>query len=53
MYENLASFAQTWGLLFFIFAFILVLIYAFLPANRKEFDRARQIPLDENDEHHG
>ncbi len=53
MYEFLAGIAQTWGLLVFVFAFILVLIYAFLPANRQAFDRARRIPLDEDQEHDG
>ena len=53
MYESLASIAQTWGLLFFVFAFLLVLLYAFSPAKRQEFDRARRIPLDEDDEDHG
>ena len=53
MYEFLASFAQTWGLILFVFAFFLVLLYALSPANREKFDRARQIPLDEDDIHHG
>ncbi len=46
MYEFLASFAQTWGLIFFVFAFVLVLIYALSPANQRKFDKARRIPLD-------
>lgn len=50
MYEFLANIAQTWGLLVFVFAFLLVLIYAFLPSKRSEFDRARRIPLDEDEE---
>lgn len=48
MYEKLASFAQTGGLLLFVLAFILVLIYALAPGNRRRFERARQIPLDDD-----
>lgn len=53
MYEALSSFAQTGGLLLFVFAFILVLIYALSPVNKKSFDRARQIPLDDEEEERG
>lgn len=53
MYERLASFAQTGGLILFIIAFILVLIYALAPANRQRFERARRIPLDDEDDNHG
>jgi len=49
MYEMLASFAQTWGLLLFIFAFVLVLIYALAPGNKKEFEEARRIPLEDDE----
>lgn len=50
MYEFLSSIAQTWGLLLFILAFILVLIYALNPRNKKKFDDAKNIPLDEEDD---
>lgn len=50
MYEILASFAQTGGLILFIIAFILVLIYALKPGNLPVFDRAREIPLQDEDE---
>lgn len=53
MYEALSSFAQTGGLLLFVFAFILVLIYALAPGNRKKFERASQIPLDDEEEDRG
>lgn len=49
MYETLASFAQTGGLVLFVIAFILVLIYVFNPANRKDFDEAEGIPLRDGD----
>ncbi|MEO1014408.1 MAG: cbb3-type cytochrome c oxidase subunit 3 [Pseudomonadota bacterium] len=50
MYETLSSFAQTGGLLLFVAAFIMVLIYTFSPENRKGFDEAEQIPLRDEDE---
>ena len=48
MYETLAKFAQTWGLLLFVFAFALMLLYALNPKNRTRFENARRIPLEEN-----
>ena len=53
MYEFLAQIAQTWGLIAFVFAFILVLIYALAPSKKNEFERARNIPLDNDDEQTG
>ncbi len=50
MYEKLSSFAQTGGLLLFVFAFVLVLIYALAPGNKKRFEEARRIPLEEEDD---
>ncbi len=50
MYETLSSFAQTGGLLLFVLAFVLVLIYALNPRNQKNFDKAKQIPLNDEDE---
>ncbi|MFQ5562786.1 MAG: cbb3-type cytochrome c oxidase subunit 3 [Parvularculaceae bacterium] len=49
MYETLSHFAQTAGLLLFILAFVLVLIYALAPGNRKNFERASRIPLEDED----
>lgn len=53
MYQDLSHIAQTWGLVLFVIAFILVLIYALNPANRKEFDKAGRIPLEDGDEDDG
>ncbi len=49
MYETLASFAQTWGLVIFVVAFLLVLFYALNPRNKARFDEARNIPFKEED----
>ncbi|MGD9925060.1 MAG: cbb3-type cytochrome c oxidase subunit 3 [Pseudorhodoplanes sp.] len=48
-YRNLAEFAQTWGLVYFVAVFLLVVVYAFWPANKKKFDKAARMPLREDD----
>ncbi|WP_375202576.1 cbb3-type cytochrome c oxidase subunit 3 [Hyphococcus sp.] len=50
MYETLSSFAQTGGLILFIIAFVLVLIYALAPGNRERFEHARRIPLEDEED---
>lgn len=50
MYETLSKFAQTGGLVLFIIAFVLVLIYALNPRNKKQFDHAKRIPLEDEDQ---
>ncbi|MEM1380478.1 MAG: cbb3-type cytochrome c oxidase subunit 3 [Pseudomonadota bacterium] len=49
MYTFLSQLAQTFGLVLFVIAFVLVLIYALAPSNRHAFERASQLPLDESD----
>ncbi len=50
MYEALAKFAQTWGLVLFVLAFALTLAYALAPSNSRKFKEASEIPLkDEGD----
>ena len=44
-YSAFAGFAQTWGLLYFILLFLGVVLYAFWPSHKKEFDEASRIPL--------
>jgi len=48
MYENLASFAQTWGMMFFIAVFLVVIAYAIWPKNRAKFEAAAQMPLNDD-----
>ena len=50
MYETLSGIAQTWGLVLFIIAFVLVLIYALNPRNKEKFDHAKRIPLEDEDQ---
>jgi cytochrome c oxidase cbb3-type subunit 4 len=47
-YTALAHFAQTWGLLYFIGVFLLVLVYALSPRRKKQFDDASRVPLRED-----
>ncbi|MFN7165691.1 MAG: cbb3-type cytochrome c oxidase subunit 3 [Pannonibacter sp.] len=47
-YTSLAAFAQTWGLLYFVLMFALVVAYVAWPKNRKQFDDAAQIPFRED-----
>jgi cytochrome c oxidase cbb3-type subunit 4 len=47
-YAALASFAQTWGLVYFVLVFLGVLAYALWPANRGRFDEAAHMPLRED-----
>ena len=45
-YRQVAEFAQTWGLVYFVAVFLAVVVYALWPANKKKFDEASRIPLD-------
>ena len=48
MYEFLADFAQTGGLLYFFILFIGILAYVLWPSNKEKFDDAAQIPFKED-----
>ncbi|NKB56858.1 MAG: CcoQ/FixQ family Cbb3-type cytochrome c oxidase assembly chaperone [Alphaproteobacteria bacterium] len=47
-YETATSFAQIWGMFFFIIVFGAVLVYALWPSNREKFDRAARSPLNDD-----
>jgi Cbb3-type cytochrome oxidase, subunit 3 len=47
-YENFAGFAQTWGLVYFFVIFAAVVVYAMWPRNKKTFEDAARIPLNED-----
>lgn len=49
-YEDVAHFAQTWGLLYFMAIFAGVLVYVFWPRNKARFEEAARIPLQETEE---
>jgi cytochrome c oxidase cbb3-type subunit 4 len=48
LYLTLAEFAQTWGLLYFVVIFLVVLAYALWPSRQRQFDEAARIPLRED-----
>jgi cytochrome c oxidase cbb3-type subunit IV len=47
-YKLLANFAQTWGLVYFVAVFGIVVAYAFWPTNKAGFDDAARMPLQED-----
>ena len=47
-YRAVAEFAQTWGLIYFVAIFAVVVIYALWPSRKKKFDEAARIPLRED-----
>jgi cytochrome c oxidase cbb3-type subunit 4 len=47
-YDQVASISQVLALLFFIALFAAVLIYAFWPGNKKRFEEASKLPLEDD-----
>jgi cytochrome c oxidase cbb3-type subunit 4 len=47
-YDQVASISQVVALLFFIALFAGVLIYAFWPGNKKRFEEASKLPLEDD-----
>jgi cytochrome c oxidase cbb3-type subunit 4 len=47
-YKALAEFAQTWGLIYFLAAFVGTLAYAFWPSFKGKFDEYARMPLRED-----
>lgn len=47
-YKFLAQFAQTWGLAYFVAVFLIVVAYALWPSNKKKFEEAARIPLEDD-----
>jgi cytochrome c oxidase cbb3-type subunit IV len=47
-YRALAEFAQSWGLVYFVGVFLIVLAYALWPSRQRQFDEAARMPLRED-----
>jgi cytochrome c oxidase cbb3-type subunit 4 len=47
-YRTLAEFAQSWGLVYFVVVFLVVLAYALWPSRKAQFDEAARLPLSED-----
>ena len=48
-HETLVAFSKSWGLFYLIAFAIGVVIYAFLPSNRRKFQQAKNAILDQDD----
>ncbi|MBI1212625.1 MAG: CcoQ/FixQ family Cbb3-type cytochrome c oxidase assembly chaperone [Alphaproteobacteria bacterium] len=49
-YETVSTFAKSWGVVYFMLMFVAVCAYAFWPRNKEKFDRAANIPLNEDEQ---
>ena len=47
-FQEVSSFAQSWGLVFLMTMFIVAVGYALWPSNKNKFDDAGNSPLDED-----
>ena len=47
-YHDVAHFVRTWGMIYFVVLFAIVMIYALWPRNRDKFERASRMPLEED-----
>ncbi len=47
-YEELAEFAQTWGMLYFLAVFVATMSYALWPSRQQQFDESARVPLRED-----
>jgi len=47
-YDDVVSFAGTFGLIFFMVVFAVVLVYAFWPGNKRKFEEAARRPLEDD-----
>jgi cytochrome c oxidase cbb3-type subunit 4 len=46
-YEDWSSFAQTWGVVYFVAIFAVAVTYALWPSKAKEFRNAARFPMNE------
>ena len=47
-FDSVSRFAQTWGLIYLLAMFVVVLVYAMRPGAKKKFEDAARIPLKED-----
>lgn len=47
-YVALAEFAQSWGLVYFVAVFVVVVVLAMRPSRKRDYDRAARLPLSED-----
>lgn len=49
-YHEVSHFAQTWGLVLLVVLFLGGVVYALWPSNKKRFDKASRMPLEDDDD---
>jgi cytochrome c oxidase cbb3-type subunit 4 len=47
-FDNVSYFSQTWGLIYLVVLFAIVVVYALWPRNRRKFRDAANIPFKED-----
>ena len=47
-YQDVSSFAQSWGLVFLVIMFVAAIAYALWPSNKDKFNDAANSMLDED-----
>ena len=47
-YEEISTFARSWGTVYLLVLFAAVCAYAFWPRNKAKFDAAARVPLEED-----
>ena len=47
MFDTILEMSRTWGFVYFVILFAIVLVYALAPRNKDKFDRAARLPLEE------
>ena len=49
-YQDAAEFSRSWGLVFLMVLFLGGVIYALWPSNKRPFEQAAMIPLNDEDD---
>ncbi|MFA5898534.1 MAG: cbb3-type cytochrome c oxidase subunit 3 [Hyphomicrobium sp.] len=49
-YHSATALSQIVALILFISLFVAIIVYVFWPGNKKKFDEAAQVPLDDNND---
>ena len=47
-YRAVAEFAQSWGLLYFFAVFVVVVLLVMRPSQKRRYDQAARLPLNED-----
>lgn len=53
LYDSMRQFADSWGLLYMMIIFLVVVLYTFRPGAKDFYQTQAQIPLDEEQDKNG